>query len=317
MKYGEVIFAAAVALAFSAGLTMTGKAAEGTEPFMHVSGATSSPAGHVEFCKHWSRECGTTAKRPQLMQLSRARWDELLRVNADVNHKIRPVSDEDLYHRAEVWTYPTDAGDCEDYVLLKRKILIGLGWSPSSLLITVAPRPGRRRPCGADRAHGSRRPRSRQPDRGGAALVQHAVSLQSSASRRRMPAGGARSTTIASAPSRVFLTRTTPAFRATFGRRHRKAGRSGLTPGLPGALKTAVTAHGRSAGLPGPSIWPEYLVQLRGPSTWPEHFEVTKPHNPVASPVPSPDRLCVGRSASPKAGRPPLRETSAPAHYSC
>ncbi|MEI2383972.1 transglutaminase-like cysteine peptidase [Breoghania sp. JC706] len=105
---------------------------------MRASGATTAPVGHVEFCKHWRGECGPTANRPQLMPLSRARWDELLQVNADVNRRIKPVSDEELYHQAEVWTYPTDAGDCEDYALLKRRILISRGWSPSSLLITVA-----------------------------------------------------------------------------------------------------------------------------------------------------------------------------------
>nr|WP_245926742.1 transglutaminase-like cysteine peptidase [Breoghania corrubedonensis] len=119
-------------------MTLNGKAAEGAALFMPITGATSAPLGHIEFCRHWRNECGVTAKRPQLMPLSRARWDELLKVNAEVNRRIKPVSDEELYHQAEVWTYPKNAGDCEDYALLKRRILIGLGWSPSSLLITVA-----------------------------------------------------------------------------------------------------------------------------------------------------------------------------------
>ena len=36
-----------------------------------------------------------------------------------------PMTDQDLYGRDEVWAYPADAGDCEDFVLLKRKKLYG------------------------------------------------------------------------------------------------------------------------------------------------------------------------------------------------
>jgi predicted transglutaminase-like cysteine proteinase len=38
----------------------------------------------------------------------------------------------------EKWTYPEDGyGDCEDYVLLKRRMLMQLGWPREALLITV------------------------------------------------------------------------------------------------------------------------------------------------------------------------------------
>jgi predicted transglutaminase-like cysteine proteinase len=37
----------------------------------------------------------------------------------------------------EVWTLPTTYGDCEDYVLMKRQMLIDNGWPASALLITV------------------------------------------------------------------------------------------------------------------------------------------------------------------------------------
>jgi predicted transglutaminase-like cysteine proteinase len=47
------------------------------------------------------------------------------------------VTDLDLYGKVEVWTYPSGKGDCEDYVLLKRRMLIERGWPESTLLITV------------------------------------------------------------------------------------------------------------------------------------------------------------------------------------
>jgi predicted transglutaminase-like cysteine proteinase len=38
----------------------------------------------------------------------------------------------------EKWSYPDDGyGDCEDYVLLKRRLLMQAGWPREALLITV------------------------------------------------------------------------------------------------------------------------------------------------------------------------------------
>jgi len=52
---------------------------------------------------------------------------------------IRPLDDSDHYGVTEFWTVPTDGeGDCEDYVLAKRKMLILLGLPESALRITVA-----------------------------------------------------------------------------------------------------------------------------------------------------------------------------------
>lgn len=137
MHIKNFIFGFGVALAMTVGGTFAASANGGAEPFMATGGATSAPVGHVEFCKRWRGECGATGRSGQLMPLTRERWDELLAVNAEVNRAIRPVTDEILYRTAEVWTYPTTAGDCEDFALLKRKVLIERGWSPTALLITV------------------------------------------------------------------------------------------------------------------------------------------------------------------------------------
>lgn len=66
------------------------------------------------------------------------RWKLVNQVNSYVNGKIAPVSDQDLYGEPEYWTYPKDAGDCEDYVLLKKRYLERLGFARDALLITVA-----------------------------------------------------------------------------------------------------------------------------------------------------------------------------------
>ena len=54
-----------------------------------------------------------------------------------MNRAIAPISDAALDGVPEFWTYPTSAGDCEDYLLLKKRELEKLGFDSGSLLITV------------------------------------------------------------------------------------------------------------------------------------------------------------------------------------
>ena len=69
-------------------------------------------------------------------------WNRIVQVNLTVNHSIRPMNDIDIYGKDEVWAYPTaGVGDCEDYVLEKRRTLARLGISLSDLLITVVRKP--------------------------------------------------------------------------------------------------------------------------------------------------------------------------------
>ena len=48
------------------------------------------------------------------------------------------MTDMDHWGVVERWNYPDDGyGDCEDYVLQKRKMLMQAGWPREALLITV------------------------------------------------------------------------------------------------------------------------------------------------------------------------------------
>jgi predicted transglutaminase-like cysteine proteinase len=63
---------------------------------------------------------------------------DLVRINKFVNDSIKPMTDMDHWGVVEKWSYPEDGyGDCEDYVLLKRKLLAQAGWPKEALLITV------------------------------------------------------------------------------------------------------------------------------------------------------------------------------------
>ena len=61
-----------------------------------------------------------------------------MRINQWVNDTVKPMTDMDHWGVVERWNYPDDGyGDCEDYVLLKRKMLMQAGWPREALLITV------------------------------------------------------------------------------------------------------------------------------------------------------------------------------------
>ena len=99
---------------------------------------TQPPRGWVEFCARQPDECAgtTTAARP--LALSPEAWLSLIRVNKWVNETIKPLTDLEHWGEVDLWSYPDDGyGDCEDYVLLKRRMLIQSGWPRGALLVTV------------------------------------------------------------------------------------------------------------------------------------------------------------------------------------
>jgi len=108
---------------------------------MATGGLTSQPIGHYEFCKANPAECSIRSADKGPERLTGAKWRAMTAVNTSVNRAIKPLNDIDIYGKDEVWAYPDQFGDCEDYVLLKRRILAGKGISLSNLLITVVRKP--------------------------------------------------------------------------------------------------------------------------------------------------------------------------------
>jgi predicted transglutaminase-like cysteine proteinase len=106
-------------------------------PFMATAGLTSRPVGHHEFCKRHRSECRANTSEVTRVRLTSAHWAELVEVNNAVNHAITPVTDSELFGQEEYWVYPETMGDCEDFVLLKRRELIKRGWPVGALLVTV------------------------------------------------------------------------------------------------------------------------------------------------------------------------------------
>jgi len=110
---------------------------------MPVHGLTTAPPGYTALCRRKPAFCAgqaralRVAQRTERLALTAERWIMLMAVNSFINDRIAPKTDRALYGVEEHWTIPSTAGDCEDYVLLKRRELIARGWPESALLITV------------------------------------------------------------------------------------------------------------------------------------------------------------------------------------
>lgn len=125
----------AAASALAAGLVSSAAFAS---PQMTTGGLTSQPIGHYEFCRANPVECNIRLRDNGPERMTGELWTQLVSVTVGVNAAVKPLNDIDIYGKEEVWAYPDKGvGDCEDYVLEKRRILMRQGIPLSNLLITV------------------------------------------------------------------------------------------------------------------------------------------------------------------------------------
>jgi len=106
--------------------------------FIAVGGQTLVPYGWVDFCTRYRNECRTQPLEPKDIRLTRESMRTIERVNRRVNAAVKPMSDMEQWGRVDQWDYPTTGyGDCEDYVLFKRYVLMQKGFPRQALLVTV------------------------------------------------------------------------------------------------------------------------------------------------------------------------------------
>lgn len=108
-----------------------------TQPFMRVYGPSLPPYGYVRFCGAFPTECRRGPLEDQRIAATPDRLRELDQINREINSRIAPATDAEIYGEVERWTLPVTRGDCEDYALLKRHLLMRQGWPASALLMTV------------------------------------------------------------------------------------------------------------------------------------------------------------------------------------
>ena len=130
---------ATAALALAAGLIAAPVQAAGDRPlFIGTGNNVRAPIGWLEFCSEYAPECQTKPLEARDVVLSAKAWRDLVRINRWVNDTVKPITDLEHWGVVERWNYPDDGyGDCEDYVLLKRRMLMQAGWPRQALLVTV------------------------------------------------------------------------------------------------------------------------------------------------------------------------------------
>ena len=132
----EVALAAATVLALLLG--PVANAANERPLFVSIGASARAPIGWIEFCTEHKRDCDVKSMEARDVVLTADSWRDLVRINKWVNTKVKPLTDQEHWGVVERWNYPDDGyGDCEDYVLLKRKLLMQAGWPRQALLITV------------------------------------------------------------------------------------------------------------------------------------------------------------------------------------
>ncbi|MGJ0506318.1 MAG: transglutaminase-like cysteine peptidase [Methylocystis sp.] len=99
---------------------------------------TSVPFGWVDFCQRYGGECDEAPATPEAIVLTPAAFRKIETINVAVNAKVDPVTDAEHVGAPDAWDIPADGkGDCEDYALLKRRLLVEAGFPRAALLMTV------------------------------------------------------------------------------------------------------------------------------------------------------------------------------------
>ena len=104
-----------------------------------TAGAEARPIlAWTEFCQSYPAECTFDRAEPARITLTPAIWSSIVSINRRVNRTIDPVTDQDHWGRPDRWDLAEDGrGDCEDFQLLKRKMLAAAGLPRRAMRMTV------------------------------------------------------------------------------------------------------------------------------------------------------------------------------------
>jgi predicted transglutaminase-like cysteine proteinase len=103
-----------------------------------VGPTTSVPAGWVDFCVRHRGECSGGRGHETAIVLDEPIRARIESINRFVNATIVPVTDMESWGVADRWDYPDiGKGDCEDFALMKRRLLLAEALPGDALLLTV------------------------------------------------------------------------------------------------------------------------------------------------------------------------------------
>ncbi|OAS19758.1 transglutaminase-like cysteine peptidase [Methylobacterium platani] len=106
-------------------------------PAAFVGEARPVPAW-TEFCARYASECAVDPSEPAQVTLTPRLWQTVTGINRQVNTGLRAVTDQEHWGVPDRWDLAEDgAGDCEDFQLLKRKLLAQAGLPRRAMRMTV------------------------------------------------------------------------------------------------------------------------------------------------------------------------------------
>jgi predicted transglutaminase-like cysteine proteinase len=109
---------------------------------MLIRGEAPMPEGYLILCQSTPRVCnfgGSHGKRTaaNVAKMTPMRFAQLQSVTMQVNRRMRQVEDRTRFGVADRWTVGGGAGDCEDFAMTKRTMLMSEGWPSSAVLVAL------------------------------------------------------------------------------------------------------------------------------------------------------------------------------------
>jgi predicted transglutaminase-like cysteine proteinase len=102
------------------------------------NGSARPVSAWVKFCERFPAECAVDTAEVAVMEMTPTLWNALTAVNRRVNGRVKPMTDRAHWGTIDSWDFPDDGvGDCEDYQLLKRRMLVERGLPRRALRMTV------------------------------------------------------------------------------------------------------------------------------------------------------------------------------------
>jgi predicted transglutaminase-like cysteine proteinase len=101
--------------------------------FIAAKRPTLAPFAFIRFCRSHSADCEASQGNATI-DLDQTNRRQLAEINASVNRSIQPTNDTD---GQDQWDVDVASGDCEDFALTKRRLLISAGWQPGALRLAV------------------------------------------------------------------------------------------------------------------------------------------------------------------------------------
>lgn len=92
------------------------------------------PSGYTALCKREPEYCKKTRGNLSVRYTNKVRA-QLELINRDVNEGIEYVSDEIRHGTPDLWERSVHHGDCEEYALRKRDLLLAMGGYPPGALV--------------------------------------------------------------------------------------------------------------------------------------------------------------------------------------